>query len=1129
VFDESTFIARVESANTDEFADLLWHPSRLEERALRAYFGDGRYQRLHARALKCVARSDNGEPQGNVVVLHGMMGSGLATRTRTGEVVQLWVDVHQIMGGGLASLRLGNDGRSPADGASEVHATGIMKRHYGELLLTLSEHWNVKGFWYDWRKDMQLAAAELEARISSWFPDDAPVHIVAHAMGGQVARTFIKNYPARWSTMWDRETGGRRGGRLVLLGAPNHGSFVIPQAITGVESVVAKMALVDTAHSLREILGLLHSFPGLYQMLPSPLMDAENEAFYHAQTYGDLSVPQTHLTTAAEHHQAISPVVEPARMTCLVGTGVPTPTGLRTISAIDSRDGYTFGMEGDGRMSVPYGELRDDHGTPVPLFEVRASHGTLPVSDRVLSALPDILETGGATVLARQADAPPDARSGDACRALIDDAERQDEELLRTHVVRLRARNGDGRPAHTPSTRYLSYQERAVEELLTSGLLTFAADEGDSRADEQSPPFPPSQVEIAVVCGGIGDVPGCVPGPDTPDAIAVGHYIGVRPQAAEQALDQAITPALTAMEDGEEGILAQFSDRGVIHGDRGQVFFLPDPRTDPDADGRLIAVVGMGYAGRFGVPELTVAARELCWSLGRLGKQHLATVLIGAGNGNIPVGDAVSAWIRGIKHAVTGTGDEERRLRRVTFIEADPRRLMAIDDAIWAAKVRLEEQTRLHITYRPVRESFDRAELERIEALGLELARAEAERALWGRSARDGPLPTRVTLSLAGGTYTFAAMTENASLPERTIPLDPKLVGEANDELAAEWRPAMQEERGRLLETLLIPDDLKQHLAGPAPIVMVLDTLTARIHWEMVAQTTPQGDWPLDPGSTGDDLQKAFLGTSRGFTRQLATTFAPAYEPPPTPRRLLRVLVVADPAEDDRLPGAEEEGIDVADLFEAYNEVWGALSDNRVTVVRLLGATDATRTHVLRHLMLRSYDVLHYAGHCVFDENDLTRQGWVFTDGDLLSPNELNRIDRIPKFVFSNGCESGLTPDRSEERSSALAPGFAESFFHRGVANFVCTAWPVDDGAAREFAVTLYSRLLGLHPDPEHPGRYSPVEPKPMHEAMHDARLAIFGSVTGARTWGAYQHYGNPYFYLFDPRTMRRDRHPTER
>lgn len=129
----------------------------------------------------------------------------------------------------------------------------------------------------------------------------------------------------------------------------------------------------------------------------------------------------------------------------------------------------------------------------------------------------------------------------------------------------------------------------------------------------------------------------------------------------------------------------------------------------------------------------------------------------------------------------------------------------------------------------------------------------------------------------------------------------------------------------------------------------------------------------------------------------------------------------------------------------------------------MFGPSEATRTEVLRHLLLRSYDVLHYAGHCVYDESNPARQGWVFTDGDppdLLSPHELNRIDRIPKFVFSNACESGITPDRSEEREVALAPGFAEAFFKRGVANFVCTAWPVDDGAARTLAVTLYSHLL---------------------------------------------------------------------
>ena len=70
--------------------------------------------------------------------------------------------------------------------------------------------------------------------------------------------------------------------------------------------------------------------------------------------------------------------------------------------------------------------------------------------------------------------------------------------------------------------------------------------------------------------------------------------------------------------------------------------FLDDPRTRDDKDSagldRLIAIAGMGYAGRFGTPELTVLARELCWSLGRLGKRHLATVLIGSGMAICPPG-----------------------------------------------------------------------------------------------------------------------------------------------------------------------------------------------------------------------------------------------------------------------------------------------------------------------------------------------------------------------------------------------------------------------------------------------------------------------------------------------------------
>jgi hypothetical protein len=222
------------------------------------------------------------------------------------------------------------------------------------------------------------------------------------------------------------------------------------------------------------------------------------------------------------------------------------------------------------------------------------------------------------------------------------------------------------------------------------------------------------------------------------------------------------------------------------------------------------------------------------------------------------------------------------------------------------------------------------------------------------------------------------------------------------------------------------------------------------------------------------------------------------------------------------LAGAQEEGLEVAELFESFDTVWN-LPENRVEVVRLFGPSEATRTNVLRELMLRSYDVLHYAGHCFYNDANPSASGWVFGKNEFLTANELNRIDRVPKFIFSNACESGITPERAENRSVELAPSFAEAFFNQGVSNFVCTAWPVDDLAARQFAVTLYSNLLGLSEMKDQPNRYERAVngPEYMHVAMRQARLVIASSAHGVRTWAAYQHYGNPYLRFFDQETMR--------
>jgi hypothetical protein len=233
------------------------------------------------------------------------------------------------------------------------------------------------------------------------------------------------------------------------------------------------------------------------------------------------------------------------------------------------------------------------------------------------------------------------------------------------------------------------------------------------------------------------------------------------------------------------------------------------------------------------------------------------------------------------------------------------------------------------------------------------------------------------------------------------------------------------------------------------------------------------------------------------------------------------VLIVADPAQDAHLEGAQEEGAELADLFRRFNDVYKDLSPNRIAVVDLLGPDEATREKVLQELTLRHFDVLHFAGHCRYNKEDPSDSGWVFSGGTYISANELRQIDRIPKFVFSNSCESGVTPDRSERRSVALAPTFAESFFARGVSNFVCTAWSINDAAALMFARVLYMRLLGLESDDTDPRRLGPVTPQVMHIAMRDARRAVLAMPGGERTWGAYQHYGFPYFRFFDKETMR--------
>ncbi len=1161
--DERAFVAAVEEANLEVLAMLLARPTSEEERVLSLYLGEERYKRMRNYAVRhSLSRGPGRKSRGNVVLLPGFMGSELVSRDNTGTEEPLWILPLRIVFGQLDRLALREDGRGDASDHLSIHASRVMQRYYGEAQLALAAaNWNVRSFAYDWRKDLDQAAAELNSMLSKWFEPDQPVHFVAHSTGGMVARTFIRNHEDHWRRLWDGENNGKRGGRLIMLGVPNHGSFNVPRSMLGLEGIVRLLDHADIFHTRKELQQVLNGFPGVLQMMPSPLLPGRENLMplYDAATYRDLTVSSRHLKDALAHHQALESVVDPKRMVIIAGTNQPTWSGITDLTTLDADESYELTNLGDGRISHELTLLKRE-GESVPAYFIDEAHANLLANDRILFSLTELLETGKAAGLptSPSTDTWTDSARQDARKELREDIEAA-EARIEEIVNRVRARSGAARPAGADFVSELARWRNGGDQQITPAALLpplISKDEGELadlitrdvlaqgsrrvRRVELSSDVMRVPIEIDLIVDNIRDFPER----DLPvDAIAVGHYFGVLPQAAGKALDEEISRGLRG-----PGILTQFAQRGLIKGDLGQPFILPDPRAP---DRRLIVLAGMGLPGRFGAPELTILARELVWSMARLGKRHLATVLIGAGKRNLDQGVALTSWLRGIGLALdpgatgmqlsspgTPASTEEGGLntgastiQRITFVQLNPDNALKMLRALTSVKADIEQDHDIAISYvGPDEETL----LREIAARHRERLLEEIKEAEEAEQARltYGPMPqevrqddieaaTRITVGMIGNVYRFGAITADAAIPERDISLDPKLVLSANNELAAESTPGMQLERGIFLQGLLMPQEVRSHLQTDDPVVMMLDATTARIHWEMIAQPDPALNPALMQESTYSSVRDLpfdrdrFLGTSRGFTRQLRTSFAFLPDPPVAQRKTLRVLVIADPSEDMPLAEAVDEGLEVADVFGTYNRLVGEQgSGNQVVVDRLLGPREATRTNALRYLMLRQYDVLHYAGHCFYDPNQPDASGWIFSNGETISAHELSRVDRIPRFVFSNACESGVTPDRSELRSDALAPSFAEAFFARGVANFVCTAWPVVDSAARRFARTLYLSLLGLTEAEDGTFRVG-GDPKPMYMAMQMARIALAEHPSGTRTWGAYQHYGNPNYRFF--------------
>ena len=729
------------------------------------------------RWRSAVARSRaaaNAAPRPLAVVVPGTMGSALHAGGRS-----VWLNFGALVLGGLEDIEID---------AAAVEPTGLLDKFYAPLVEHLERSHHVEVHAYDWRLSVRDAARTLAARLEELLPQaertGQPVHLVAHSMGGLVARSMIADGGAG-ERIWRRMC-ALPGSRLLMLGTPNRGSYEAVRWLTGFNGTQAKLALIDLKHGVNGIIDLVRRYPGLVELLPhadgkSPWAEVQRWTRLKADIDGGFELVDEAVLREAGLTWALlaNAAPDPDRMIYVAGCSPATVVGheLADVDWADNRKRIDWLATSEGDGTVPWASGRLPR---VPMwYAPDTAHDDLCANAddrRIFRGYVDLLLSGRTEQLSQT---PPGARAG---------------------------RGVDGEAA-APAPVFRLPPVPVTDEVPDAAavlLLGFSGSRAPRGRQMRALPL-----RVAIRHGDLAYAP---------NPVLVGHYTGDTIVSAEKALDNRLGGALERrlaldLYPGAAGTHAVFWNESA---------------------GRLpqcAVVVGLGQVGQLSGSRLESSMRDAMlqqiseWlqrprSLADAGgprrEARFSSLLIGTGAGSLRPRDSIEAIVRAAL-AANRTLEAARLDDRVLIGEIEFVELME-DVAIGAAR-----DLGVVVDDRDLSDSVTWTPRVVVEGAGRRKRRGMSFDTAWDQ---------RIEIKQDGDKLRFIATTDRARAEETLATGQLELADRFIEEACGST--ASNAEVAKTLFEMLLPVGFKESAPDQRGIVLLLDEDAARFPWELL-------------------------------------------------------------------------------------------------------------------------------------------------------------------------------------------------------------------------------------------------------------------------------------------------------